>query len=449
MYKIIFAIAIFAISNNKTIAQNYKLTQETGIMGMKNKSTIMVKGMRKRTEEEPMIAGMGANITTLLQCDLQRTIKINDKKKQYCIIPFSKTDEEIFEEEEKPTAKPKTVPVKPKAAPLKRDTIRRGGTIYMYNNIIDTGERKQMYGFTARHIWTVMKMKPSDDACSMKDSMLIKTDGWYIDFPKFNCPVEGNQTQRNYLKQMNRSRNNEEVVDTNTCFDRFVTRNRGKGRLGFPLIETRTMVFNGQQQEMSTTINTAELSTAKLDSMLFEIPLGYTQVKNESDLEEKMDIGSMFKNLGNIKNIANEMEKNIKDVGTTRIGIYLPEGEGDMTFLDLQKYLADNFSGNKIDAIAISNANEATKYKCDYTLNTNFTSVAKAKGLGGVLKAIKNADPNALSSYKMEAEFVLKSVADGSNYATEKVDGKYDGKPTEAAQKLLADAINKLKKKLK
>lgn len=47
-------------------------------------------------------------------------------------------------------------------------------------------------------------------------------------------------------------------------------------------------------QEMTTTVNTIEFSTAKLDSMLFEIPPGYTETKNEDDLMDKINVMDMM-----------------------------------------------------------------------------------------------------------------------------------------------------------
>src|SRR5690606_32672651 len=112
------------------------------------------------------------------QCDSQRTIRINDKKRIYFIEPFAK-EEEIIAEDNK---MPKTKPGVAKAASKTKD----GGVITMTYNMLDTGERKKVYGLTARRVWTTQKIKPSTDACTMKDSMIIKTDGWYIDLPQFN-----------------------------------------------------------------------------------------------------------------------------------------------------------------------------------------------------------------------------------------------------------------------
>ena len=160
-------IAVLSISN-KSVAQQYKLKQSTSMMGMKTESTIYVKGMRKRTESTAMM-GMPAPPITIEQCDLQRTIKINNKKKIYFIEPFAKED--VIEEDVK------TAPVKTKPVTQPKTTPEKGGVIHMWYNITDTGERKKMNGFTARHVWTSQKIKPTPDACTMKDSIVIKTDG--------------------------------------------------------------------------------------------------------------------------------------------------------------------------------------------------------------------------------------------------------------------------------
>ena len=121
------------ISANEVDAQQYKLKQVTSTSGMKSESTIYVKGPRKRTEGGGYM-GMGANLVTIEQCDLQRTIRINDKKKLYLIEPFSKESEEKGEDDIKPAAKTKNT--SPVVQP------KNGGVIYMYYNITDTGERK-------------------------------------------------------------------------------------------------------------------------------------------------------------------------------------------------------------------------------------------------------------------------------------------------------------------
>jgi hypothetical protein len=421
---LLVTLAAFLLSDNSALCQQYKLKQSTGMMGMNSSSTIYVKGMRKRTESSGMM-GMPAPPVTIEQCDLQRTIKINDKKKLYFIEPFAKDNEEIIDEEVKTAPKPKAV------TPV-ATTTKKGGTIYLYYNITDTGERKKMYGFTARHVWTTNKMKPSADACTMKDSMVIKTDGWYIDLPKFNCPV-------NYKRYGNPAQQG--PTQKPDCIDKFVTRRSGKGKLGFALTETTTIIMaDGKKKTSSfeTNVETLEFSAAKLDSMLFEIPPGYTQTNNEEELQDKMNLKEMMEqygngNMGDVP-VAGYEEK---QAGTIRIGVYPMQGEEQIQLRELQQHLANTLTGNKIEGVLVADEAEAKSLNCDYTVATKFVRIKQGSKVGGLLKVVKNADPNAASSFTIETNMTLVKLADGSTTAQPKTDGKYEGKIAEAAKKAL------------
>jgi hypothetical protein len=434
------SVIILLSIGNKAQAQQYKLRQSTGMMGMKSESTIYVKGMRKRTESAGMM-GMPAPPITIEQCDLQRTIKINDKKKLYFIDPFAKETEEVIDEDVKPAVKTKPVTPPPSK---EKTTPQKGGIITMWYSITDTGERKKIYGFTARHVWTSQKMVPSPDACNMKDSIQIKTDGWYIDLPEFNCPV--------HYRPNTVSRPTERPQPD--CKDRFVTRRKGKGKLGFPLIETTTIIMGdgkSKTTDFQTSIETLELTSGKLDSMLFEIPIGYTQTMNEEDLQEKFDIGDMMKDAKKMakENFGQPVLTEEKKPGMIRIGVYEPKGDDQLQTSSLQQHLVGSLTGGKIEAIAIASAEDAKKYNCDYTLVSDFIKIKQATKIGGLLKVIKNADPNAASSFNIETNMTLISVADGSTRLQPKITGKYDGKIDDAARKALDEGSGQILKGLK
>ena len=417
-------------------SQQYKLRQSNSMMGMKSESTIYVKGMRKRTEPGSMM-GMPAQPITIEQCDLQRTIKINNKKKLYFIEPFAKED--VIEEDVKPAVvKTKPVTTQPKTTPEK------GGVIHMWYNITDTGERKKMNGFIARHIWTSQKIKPSPEACTMKDSIIIKTDGWYIDLPQFNCPV------RYTSSSMPTSPTDKPQPE---CKDRYVTHRSGKGKLGFPLTETRTIIMGGEKtSEFETSLETIEFSSEKLDSMLFEIPLGYSLATNENELQDKFDMNDII-NQYKTQDLDNDSEKiavnEQKPAGTLRIGVYEPKGDGQVQTADLQKYLASILVGGKISAVSVASEDEAKKYNCDYTLTTEFIKIKQASKVGGLLKAIKNADPNAASSFNIEASLTLTNLGDGSVRSQPSVSGKFEGKVDDAAKRALDDGSRQILKAIK
>lgn len=429
-----FLVAALSI-NTVANAQQYKLKQFTSMMGMKTESTIYVKGMRKRTESTAMM-GMPTPPITIEQCDLQRTIKINNKKKLYFIEPFSK--EEVIEEDIK------AQPVKTKPAVQPKTTPEKGGVIHMWYSINDTGERKKMNGFTARHVWTSQKIKPTPDACTMKDSIVIKTDGWYIDLPQFNCPIR-------YTPTTTARPTEKQEPD---CKDRYITHRSGKGKLGFPLTEKRTIIMgdgSSKTTEFETNLETLEFSSEKLDSMLFEIPVGYTETKNENDLQDKFDMNEMinqYKNADNGK--TNTIPSEQKMPGTIRIGVYEPKGgDGQLQTPVLQQHLAASLKDGSIDAVAVSSEEEARKYNCDYTLATDFVKIKSGSKVGGLLKAIKNTDPNAASSFTIEATLTLIKLSDGSTKLQPNVSGKYDGKADDAASKALDDGSRQILKGLK
>lgn len=427
----ILAVIMMAFVPVHTGAQQYKLKQSTGISGMKSESTVYVKGMRKRTESAGFM-GIGAS-THIEQCDLQRTVYLNDKKKLYFIEPFAKDEEEVIDDDAK-AAPPKNKPTPP-------TTTKTGGTITMWYSITDTGERKKMFGLTARHVWTYQKMKPSADACMMKDSMIIKTDGWYIDLPQFNCPERrtkmGATPQQSYKPD---------------CRDRFVTHRSGKGKLGFPLTETTTIIMgngNSKMGNIETNTETIELSTEKLDSMLFEIPPGYTETTNREDLQDKMDAKDMIKQFSAMDKNAMTVPKEEKRAGILRIGVYQPAGEGELQFGNLQQYITGLVHGDKWEAMSVASDADARKYNCDLVLHTQFTKVKQASKVGGLLKAIKNTDPGASSSTNIEATLTLTSLADGSTKTEQHVSGKYDGKPDDAAMRAMEEGCRLVNKSLK
>jgi len=440
MRKLLFFYALVPVAMlymaDPVKAQEYKLRQSNSMMGMKSESTVYVKGMRKRTETGPMMTGMPATPVTIEQCDLQRTVKLNDKKKLYFIELYSKEPEEVIDDDVKPATQ--------KTPPKEKTSNQKGGTITMWYNITDTGERKKIYGFTARHLWTYQKIKPSADACTMKDSMIIKTDGWYIDFPQFNCPVR-------YRPQKQPTPGRPEPE----CTDKFVSHRSGKGKLGYPLTETRTMIMgNGDAKtsQFETSLETLELTTGKLDSMLFEIPPGYTETKNESDLQDKFDPKAMMKEYEKNNKVQDEkipVDAGQKKTGSIRIGVYEPKGDGQVQASLQQQNLVNDLRSDKVESIAVTTEQEAREKNCDYVLNTDFTKVKQASKVGGLLKAIKNTDPNAASSFNISATLTLVTLADGSTKTQQKVDGKYDGKVDDAAKRALDEGSNMVLKALK
>src|SRR5437016_6380635 len=156
---ILFAVIIFAISaatvisfgqrrpdDEKPIRGDFKITIKTMMAGMPTQSTTMIKGLRERSETNMAMGGMNMSQVSVTQCDLKRTIQINDRARKYMISPMDSGDSSIGVDS---------------GAPASGGASRRGGVVTMTINPVDTGERKEMFGFNARHLKQTMMSESS------------------------------------------------------------------------------------------------------------------------------------------------------------------------------------------------------------------------------------------------------------------------------------------------
>jgi len=238
---------------NSASNDDIKISIRTTMEGQGFESTQYIKGVRERNE---MNIGMGiANIT---QCDLQRTIQINDKAKTYMVQ--SMNGAASANEPAKDSNRPNST------APQSR----RGGVVNYTNNITDTGERKEMFGFTARHLKTSMTSESSPDACN-QDKMRMETDGWYIDLNYgLDCQNQAAMAQS-------------QSYGGNQCRDEYRFKNTGSGKLGFPL-DVTTTIYGADGRKTIMKREVVELSRTPLDTALFDVPAGYTEVKDYQQL---------------------------------------------------------------------------------------------------------------------------------------------------------------------
>src|SRR5437660_1850702 len=186
---VLFAAFIFAASaitaisfgqrrpdEEKPIKGDFKITIKTIMAGMQTQSTTMIKGLRERSETNMAMGGMNMSQVSITQCDLRRTIQINDRARKYMISPMD-SDES-------------TASTTGTDAAAMSGPSRRGGVVTMSVNTTDTGERKEMFGFTARHLKRTMMSQSSPDACAQQQ-MKIETDGWYINLEYgLSCPTK-------------------------------------------------------------------------------------------------------------------------------------------------------------------------------------------------------------------------------------------------------------------
>jgi hypothetical protein len=152
----------------------------------------------------------------------------------------------------------------------------------------DTGERKQSFGFTARHVITTFKVVPLAGSTNVTEEEIV-TDGWYIDLDtRISCDpprtelIEG--TTYSYAAiaigtvttgQNNRpmSVSKPELVQTTYI---------GKPEAGFPIwrkTSIRMHMRNSEQRSVAEA-EVKELSANRLDPNLFEVPTNFRSVSS-------------------------------------------------------------------------------------------------------------------------------------------------------------------------
>src|SRR5829696_87844 len=215
--------------------------------GQTYENTSYIKGKRQRSESN------NGQMVVIQQCDLRRNIQIMTQAKVYMIQPY---------DEPATSASPNT-----NTTTTQPSAVKKGGVVTSTVITKDTGERKQMFGYTARHIITTMEMKSSPDACSTVDTKM-QIDGWYID-AAFALDCDSSRAYTGYKPKA-----------SGGCQDRYETKQIGTARKGYPVWEKMTMFGPNGAESFSTTNEVVEFSQATLDPSLFDVPEGYRQVED-------------------------------------------------------------------------------------------------------------------------------------------------------------------------
>jgi hypothetical protein len=380
---IVYAFAIITNSQtaNRPTTNDVKIRQRMSTGAGNGIETLLyIKGPRMRTES----AGAGLGFTTILQCDLKRTLTINEKTKTYLVSSTENANAATSAGDAGPTVSTTT-----------QTQPQRGGVVNVTHTINDTGERKEMFGFTARHIKTSIVKTASPDACD-KDQQ-VETDGWYIDFQyAFECP---GQTQKYQPTP---------VPAQPGCKDEIRTRTVGTAKLGFPVLVTTT-VHQPDGRTSTMTQEVLELTREPLSASLFDVPDGYALAK---DMQQLYGIDTSTASTVGPKNTnvaANPSTTTTNAVspgsekkpGVIRIGLILPvvqlsSGNAAQTAEVLRNSFASYLKGPNIEVVTLAARlpslalDEARQSQCDYILSASMT-IKKGGGGGSMFgRAIGN-----------------------------------------------------------
>lgn len=346
-----------------------KLKTRMEMQGFNMDSTVYIKGQRERSEQT--LPGMNLQMVTIKECDLRRDILLNDSAKVYKIEPFS--DPTPATAAPRPTTPPPPTPNKP---------TRKGGVVTINITMTDTGERKEMFGYQARHLKMAMSFASSPDACS-KANMRMETDGWYINFNNsFSCREE-------YVPRaaIERGRSKPD------CVDEWKYNVQGNVKMGYPADVTMTM-FGEDGKNFTMRQMILELSRAKLEQELFEIPPSYKEGDpySVSAMMGGLNIGA----IGKMAEAATRKEETAatatgaKKPGAVRVGVVTPAariGQNDVSGAVRSSLIRNINGGPSVEVVALNSPAEAAAQQCDFIVTSSLShQPGKSGGLGGFMK---------------------------------------------------------------
>jgi hypothetical protein len=412
-----FALIIFAIStvtaisfaqrkpdSEAPISGDFKITIRNTMSGQNYQSTTMIKGKRERSESST--GGMNTGSVSITQCDLRRTIQVNDSSRKYLITPMESDAGDVA--------------AGSASSSTSGGPTTRGGVVSMTINTIDTGERKEMFGFTARHLKRSMTSQTSPDAC-YQNQIRMETDGWYINLEYgLNCgserpPQTGGRTA------------------TGGCRDRYQFKRTGPTTLGYPLIETMTMYSADGRPMFTRTQEVIELSRQPLDAALFDVPAGYTEARSQEEMSgtpSMADIMAMQRqqsgqtSSGSSQSSMSSTPANTNAAGRVRVGVveFNNKTKSAVSTDSLRQQLIAMLSGNGIDAVALNASSpseaaiEAKAKECAYVLYTDIATLKTAsagKKIGGLLGRATGVGSG--DTGKSEAKLDFRLIATGSS----------------------------------
>ncbi|MEP6819633.1 MAG: hypothetical protein ABJA18_08870 [bacterium] len=402
-----------------------KITYRTTTSGQSMETTTMLKGSRERSE---MKLGYGRDIINLTQCDLKRTIQISDSAKKYVITPM-----------ETGAATPNTGGTGGEMS----GPSRRGGLITYTTTAVDTGERKEMFGFQARHVKTTMVIESSPDACSpIKQRM--ETDGWYIDFSfGLNCDLGGRSPMVGPPAR-------------GGCRDTVRFNRQGVARTGYPLEETTTMYGADGSVAFTSTKEVVELSREPLDAELFDVPAGYTEANSAQELYAMPSVAEMTAQMSKDRTPVEDDQSNqsggatTKAPGSIRVGVVQINNKTDrgISQESLRGRLLAEIQQNGIEAVALNAISpreaevEAKAKQCDFILYTDLTALktAAAKKVGGFLGRATGVGSGGVDKVEARVEFKLFAVGETSPRLQSSSTSKEEGDEASAGNALEQEA---------
>lgn len=273
--KLIVVIVVIVSAATASLG-DIRIKRRVTVAGKQVEKTLLLKGARQRTEtrhESILAPGEFFEVAFVEQCDLKRMIWIDLTTKRFAVQTGGTPAAAImaFNESQLPADKQRLQAAEARA--------RKKGLLSATTTVIDTGERREMFGLVARHLKTTTVWTATPRTCN-SPAMTSDTDGWYVDlFYGVDCSAD-----------LSGSISPAYLAGSGKCFSEYAVKKGywlehkriGPASLGYPLVETRTS-YDDKGKRLVATEEVVELSNNALDASLFDVPAGFTKVDFKSD----------------------------------------------------------------------------------------------------------------------------------------------------------------------
>jgi hypothetical protein len=262
----VLLLCALATTAQADLKLKFKITENA----REGESVFHFKGRRQRNEfsfKRP--DGVPATAAYIYQCDLKRSVALDDARRifyEYPLIPI----QEFLARAEAESAR----------QPGRRQALKYDGRMLETFTVVDTGERREMFGYTARRIKTTLTLEATPPQSCPQTPLRKESDGWYVDllYGMF-CSYDISGFDQSELTAYEQSRCTDyQMSGADKRLYSFERRQVGRARFGFPLALTVTS-YGDDGSPTVRTREVVEVTNRELDASLFEIPAGYSKFK--------------------------------------------------------------------------------------------------------------------------------------------------------------------------
>ena len=272
------------------------------------------------------------------------------------------------------------------------------GIVNVNISYVDLGERKDVFGQTARRVRTVMQREPEAGACDQSKA-LTQTDAWYIDMPKVLAAAP----------------HTNKAAAASGCADEIKISETGDASLlGFPISYNTSLtdLSDKDAKPVESSMEVSEFEIVKLDASLFDVPAGTAEAADARAFTTAISDANEAK----MARGAAETIAAAKQPGTLRVGV--PEVTNKTSqpadTRALRTRIINELEQQKIEAVPMASGSpaeleaRARELGVDYLVLAEVTEmkVSKPGGFTKVMKATAKEEARDITEAKMTMQLV-------------------------------------------